>query len=1425
MQVIITVRDIEGACADVEIEAPEPVRLATLRVALAEAGVVSSTAPLAVGGEPLRDEASLGQRGLRTGTILDVGPSGPLRRGADSILRLHVVGGPDCGQQFALPRGTHLVGRGHEARIAIDDPELSRRHLEVLVGVGEVSVRDAGSTNGTWIAGEPVGRSAQRVGFDVPIRVGSSTLAVSGVGEPPAAVTDNGNGGVSVSRPPRIVGSESGQEPVEFPAAPTNGSRPRPQWLMVLLPALLAVGLALAVHNPQFLAFALLTPATAAVSAVLDRREWRRSGRRRHAEHAAACEAAQALLDLRLAEEAQQRRRQFIDAAAVARTVAVPDCRLWERRVGDGDFLVIRLGLAKLAASTRARRGAQPIGDLVVADVPATVALADGPLGVVGPSAVADGVTRWLIVQLLTLHSYRDLSLVLLLDGPVAGWRWLRWPRAFLTDVATDQPGRQRAIAELARLVEHRRGQASLAGRWPGPWTVAVVVRARDAASSADLNTLLSHGPSVGVSAIFLDDDPRLLPLCCAVIAQVSSHTANLVELRGGPAGRQDDIRGERVSLEWADRIARQLAPLTDATADRGGELPQRVRLTGLLGDISAAALLTNWKAGRQPRTPIGVAASGAVHIDLARDGPHALIAGSTGSGKSELLRSLVAGLAATHAPDDLSFVLIDYKGGAAFAECAALPHTVGLVTDLDGDLTARALTSLDAELRRREGLLAAANATTLADYRRDGAAGRPRLPRLVIVVDEFATLADELPDFLSGLLGIAQRGRSLGVHLVLATQRPAGVVSPAIKANMALRICLRVTEPAESSDVIGSDVAARISKRAPGRGYALLADGLVEFQTALVATPARQAVGIRVTPLDDWNNSFAGTTPEPSDETELASLAAAACEAARQLGRPAPDKPWLEPLPEVLPASALPPPSEPHLVSYGLVDDPVHQRQHLLTHDLRDGGSIGIIGSAGSGRASAVRTFVGRCCDALDPDQLHVYLLDCSGRPLGSLARLAHCACAVSRENPELVARLVARLSAEVARRQRLLAETAESIEATGIVETDERRFDEARRHGRGCDLPRVLVVLAGWEGFDALSEVHDGGRSAASFLRLLRDAAAVGFTFLVTGDRGVLSVRVASALSTKLLLRLTDQADYAMAGVSPPPTRLPTGRAVTVDRGLYAQLAVLDSVGGNAGAQRSAIDQLAAKFERRRRPGEIRLRPLPMRAALHDIRGIGKSSAASGSLVLGVGGDEGEPLTVELPAHSRFLVVGPARSGRSTALLTLAEQAFSSGQSVWVAAPQRSPLAEWSRQRGLEPIEPTGALPSAHGPSSDPATAAPGDPTVAPAADLLIIDDVEQFTDTAAEAQLERLLRTTPVACLAAARSDELMISFRGIGSQLRRHRTGLLLQPRPVDGELLAVKVPPGGPLACPGRGLLITERTRAICADGIPVQVAC
>jgi len=369
---------------------------------------------------------------------------------------------------------------------------------------------------------------------------------------------------------------------------------------------------------------------------------------------------------------------------------------------------------------------------------------------------------------------------------------------------------------------------------------VAAMIRgdldgARRLRSLPGMVQVLREGPSVGVYSVCVDSDERLLPEeCQAVVVQ----EATGVRVQQTRAAVVENVRPDTVSAPWCDRVARALAPMRDVSGDaEDSALPSSSRLLDVLGlePPTHDAITARWAmGGRSTEALLGESMDGAFSIDLRRDGPHGLIAGTTGAGKSELLQSLVASLAVANRPDALTFVLIDYKGGAAFAQCERLPHTVGMVTDLDTHLVERALASLGAELRRREHQLASVGAKDIDDYV-DLLRGDPTLaamPRLVIVIDEFASMVRELPDFVTGMVNIAQRGRSLGIHLILATQRPSGVVSPEIRANTNLRVALRVTDSSESTDVIDAPDAGRISKMTPGRAYARLG------HSSLVALP-----------------------------------------------------------------------------------------------------------------------------------------------------------------------------------------------------------------------------------------------------------------------------------------------------------------------------------------------------------------------------------------------------------------------------------------------------------------------------------------------------------------------------------------------------------------------------------------------------------
>ncbi|MFN2540037.1 MAG: FtsK/SpoIIIE domain-containing protein [Mycobacteriales bacterium] len=937
-------------------------------------------------------------------------------------------------------------------------------------------------------------------------------------------------------------------------------------------------------------------------------------------------------------------------------------------------------------------------------------------------------------------------------------------------------------VAELAALVDARTAAArDIRSQPPArqfPEVLVVLDGARELRSLAGIADVLRAGPSAGVHVLCLEDSELRLPEECQAV--VSRDT---LRRQGAEPVR---IRPDLPTAAWAEQLARALAPLRDDGGEDDASVPTEARLLDVLGLDPPTAAGVRARAGRTTAALVGVDADGPVVLDLQRDGPHLLVAGTTGSGKSELLQTLVASLAVANRPDAMTFVLVDYKGGAAFRDCARLPHTVGMVTDLDGHLVQRALASLTAELRTREQLLHEAGAKDIEDFWSGGGG----LPRLVIVIDEFASLAEELPDFVRGLVGIAQRGRSLGVHLVLATQRPSGVVSPEVRANTNLRVALRVTDAAESLDVLDAPDAAGISQSVPGRAFARTGHStLLPFQTARVGGrrpgTADERLEVVELPWSALGRPLPHARPEgPEDTTDLQALVAAIRSA---WSGSAARRPWLEPLPSTLTLADLDPPG-PLVLPYALEDLPDEQRRRTAALDLVAGGHLLVAGAARSGRTTLLRALAGSLAGTSAED-VHLYAIDSGNGALLALEELPHTGAVVTRSQPDRADRLLARLTAEVARRQELLA-------ASGWSDLAEQRSASAE------PLPYLLLLLDRWEGFTAAFDEVDAGRLPDCLLRLVREGLAAGLRVVVTGDRAALLGKLSHAIEDTVVLRLAERSDYALVGLSPRqlPDQVGDGRAFRATSGVELQVALLCDDPSGA-AQASALRALATGPAPRRPP--FRVDPLPTRIGWADARTLPHDGVG-----VGVGGDELSLLGVDLAVHGPgFTIAGPPGSGRSTALVGLAAGLLASGTTVCALAPRPSPLRDLAGAVHVADADQlVRALTSATGRLA----------VVVDDAELLLASPVADVL-----AQLLRDGRDTGHALVVAGGLAELGVAFRGFAADVRRSRSGLLLGlTSPLDGELLGVRLPRSAVAPGPvGRGLLI--RNGQVTAVQVPL----
>ena len=608
------------------------------------------------------------------------------------------------------------------------------------------------------------------------------------------------------------------------------------------------------------------------------------------------------------------------------RRAALPTTRLWQRRPRGGDFLALHAGVGDVVWAPDLDQQSGPRLDDAVKEIVAATHMpsapvevdltAGGVVGVVGEREGALAVARSLVCQAAVHAGPADLTIGVFCDpGRDEAWSWTTW----LPHVRRlgDGSGGQWVSANRARSEGLLRGLRDGIEGHPTPTVLLVLdsdvlTEGRDAPA----RSLLGHGrPLEGsanprtttqVSGIVLAATEEQLPASCTVVLHVRND-AEGTATRPDDLTTVDDVVLAGLDVETARRCATDLARFDDPElVVPGAALPGLVRLPGLLGleELSPEAIRKSWAEPTGVSTPVGVGEHGAFSLDLVRDGPHGLVGGTTGSGKSEFLRSLVAGLAARNDPTRLTFILIDFKGGAAFATCERLPHTIGTVSNLDEQLADRALRALEAEMDYRQRVFAAAGEgiDNLDAY----LATNPEqpMPRLLLVIDEFAMLAKEYPDVLSSLVSVAAVGRTLGVHMILATQRPAGVVNEDILANTNLRVALRVQSRDDSINVVGVPTAAAIGRTQMGRAFVKLGqDDITPVQTALVTgrSEAQSSMLVDVHPVafgQDGQRRAAG--PADDDAPADLDLLIDAIVAANDDAGYAPPRPvWPEPLGE----------------------------------------------------------------------------------------------------------------------------------------------------------------------------------------------------------------------------------------------------------------------------------------------------------------------------------------------------------------------------------------------------------------------------------------------------------------------------------------------------------------------------------------------
>ncbi|MCC3294819.1 FHA domain-containing protein [Arthrobacter sp. zg-Y411] len=1237
-------------------------------------------------------------------------------------LLLVVCSGPDAGNIIALRRGTYTVGRtqppvfgtaplraGH--RIGIADPALSRNHAQLVVATDSVSICDLGSANGTWVDGGRVRKAILHTGST--LRIGYSTCRLVLAGAPIPEHHDSGPQPEDPFSPLTVKLQEQGQKTGLL-------------LLGALLPLVLGVVLAVATGMWMFLAFSALSAVTALVAAV--------SGSRRRREQAATVAAA-------AREDAQRRRRAAPDpGTTVVRTMVgaealshstgrdrPPQAPMKPHGTGsssDPSSVPVRIGAADQAANLEVHPVRPGFAPPQLQDAPVVLQLGRvREVSLHGPEAGA--LYRTILLQASAAAGARSEALIL-----CAGTA---------DELETD--GRFLPGVTLAALPEASRSSLAEAGSrlrkllppYPRDRSTVLVlgVCGAWAGLAGELRDELPDDWRTGSTVIRLGGPPAAVHVSLVAARGILTQGSDTLEFL------PDLLRAPVFS-----RLSRALggsAPCSDPSPE---VLPRRLAFDAFFAS-DPGVLLRNWQE-RGPDTAardvqdggavVGLSATGPVTLDLDRDGPHFLVAGTTGAGKSEFLRAFITGLASIHPPTAFTVLLIDFKGGSGLGPLAALPHSVGILTDFSAENVSRALISLRAEVRRREVLLADAGADNLGAYN----SGRPpleHLPRLLVAVDEFRMLADAVPAALPELLRIAAVGRSLGLHLLLATQRPQGSITTDIRANIATSVALRVQSAPDSRDVINADSAADIPADLPGRAYAGIS-GRPALLFQSLSTGMR-SINSHCTVLELGEYLTAGPAPDTqvstaADTGTLSGICSAINEAAAAGNYPVPFRPVLQPLPTVLTASLLASAAhlrpEPGKLVLGIMDEPNLQRQRALAWHPRRDSHIAVLGSSRAGTSDCLALLAGRHLEVLPAR--HLYVLDSDGS-LSWLDGADQTGAYVGAQDPKRAARVLAYLASELL-----------------------RRMAPAAGGPSGTVPPGITVMVTGWSRWCTAFRSGRGLTGEEDLTDLIRDGERADICVVITGDREVLSSRSFPLIPNRLYFPADASAETLLLWPRLPPMDRVPGRALVqgrigTDEGLSAQLQVPET------APKAAPPLPAAAA----RPHRIQSLP-----GVVNPDSLGPAVSAD-YVPVGVSGDELETATVRIPPASLFLVLGPRGSGRTSFLHQVKRAAHTSLDSRLVTGPA-----------DLLPV--IDAL----------------DRTDEPPESMLVLVDNADSLPPPAHQQLAALQAKGVRLVLAALPGPQLTVRLP-LAVQVRSAPRGVLLAPAgPADGEILGVRVDP-------------------------------
>ena len=1093
-----------------------------------------------------------------------------------------------------------VIGRSEHCDICYDNNFVSSHHATLFYKNGSWSLRDEHSTNGTFVNEKRIMQSKLSVGdcifvMGLKIIVGRGFIAVNNPDEKvrisrilrefvlQQAAPVNYEDEYEAADPEYFYRSPRFKRDVEKavfkidspPQSPVADEMPWP----LVIGSSLAMGMmsfitifnALSTGNTTSLAMGfsmiigtLLIPV---ITKIYER------NRKRKKEELRQTKYKQYLADTDAKIKEACRLQEIINNE---NNITVQECRerilgtkrnLWERTLGQNDFLKVRVGLGNglLDADIVYQERKFSLDDdnlqndlyalceepKILHNIPITYSLYDNlASGVIGERGKVADFAKGIIIQLAALYSYDEVKMVFLYDKSESDkFEFVKWlPHVWGDDykfrfIATDTNEVKEVSAYLENIIAARNEINETEMENVTPYYIIFSMSKELAARAEMIKQVLSKKETIHMSVITFYDELKDLPKECSMVVELSEN--------GGKMYDKDDVSGKSTEftpdIYYPDdpvKLSVKLSNTVLNNAETGFKLPRTITFLEMfgVGKVEHLNALTRWKENdptKSLQAAIGVDTLGELFkLDLHEKfhGPHGLIAGMTGSGKSEFIITYILSLAVNYHPDEVAFILIDYKGGGMAKSFEKLPHTAGIITNLDGAAIKRSLVSIESELKRRQAIFAATSkkvgVSNIDIYKyqklyREGSVSEP-LQHLFIISDEFAELKVQQPEFMTQLVSAARIGRSLGVHLILATQKPSGVVDDQIWSNSKFRVCMKVQERADSMDMLKRPDAAELTDT--GRFYLQVGyNELFELgQSAWSGAPYYPSD--KVQKEKDNSVVVVDMNGHPLKEAKIDHRRAKFANAKKQLDvitgylsdiakeegikiRPL----WLEPLPAVIYLDDIrnrySAKSEKFVLDpvIGEYDDPAHQRQCILRLPISTDGNAVVYGVAGSGKTSFLNAMIYSLIHEHTPDEVNLYILDFASETLRAFAKAPHVGDVILSYEAEKVSNLFKMLQAEAEKRKKRFADYGGDY-ASYIKMS-------------GNTLPSIVVVI---NNFAAFTEMYDEKEEAVSFLS--REGTKYGIYFVLTAlGVGGVKFRLLQNFKQLLVLQLNDQADYS--------------------------------------------------------------------------------------------------------------------------------------------------------------------------------------------------------------------------------------------------------------------------------------------------------